>query len=217
MPEIRKTAFKRESVTIATAGEYQLIPYGGTYFFIVSAKGNVTVTVGEDAPTVIPIGEVRIMPPEVEIGKDAQFLRITSDLVDDEVEFEIGYGAGLPLDILLTRGLAVFQNQESFKFPNDPGSSETVNIKGSWPWLRVKATIAVPGDEIDLATLIGGYLDAAPFIYNQDGTLYNNAGQITTNGIYYVQISGSSQLSVTFQKPSGLNSSISGDFFNGTF
>lgn len=97
-----KTQHIRKPFTVPVAGKFVQVPYGGTYYSIIDAVGVVQVAVGEDQPTVCPVGEVRYMLPGVEIGKDSRYLAITSDTPGDVVTVEIGYGKALPLDTVIT-------------------------------------------------------------------------------------------------------------------
>lgn len=97
LKQTNKTQITRFSITMpATAGTEIDIPYGGTFYVLVSATGTIQAHVGEDVAGILPVGVLRLMPEGVVIGKDNRNLKISSSVGNDVVTMTVGFGVEIP-------------------------------------------------------------------------------------------------------------------------
>lgn len=234
--KIQKTRFVREAFTIQTAKQFVQVPYGGTYFVITGASGNVTAMVGDDEATPIPIGDVRIMPHEVEIGKDSRFLNITSDLTGDVVTVEIGYGVGLPFDLLLAKTNTVKPAPPAIIpqqiIPAGPGQIN-LPVPGDYRKAVVTLDEYAPGSFNVIFNLLnaGGQSMSVPSnigappnwqVFYPDGSVAGGLGQnialpgagASANVTYIIPLGGASILQITDQSAT-VTVRVNGQFTNG--
>jgi hypothetical protein len=92
-----KTQIIRFSIKLPhTANQEIDIPYGGTFYVLVSATGTIKAHIGEDPAGILPVGVLRLMPEGVVIGKDNRNLKVSSSVADDVITMTVGFGVEIP-------------------------------------------------------------------------------------------------------------------------
>ncbi len=224
----------------STAGQEVVVPYGGTFYGVVSASGVVSGHIGEDTPGVLPIGILRIMPEGVIFGKDNRNLKISSSVAGDIVTLSMGYGAEIPLDVLASlitgpAGLPQVQNVSLAFQPNN--TVRPFLPAGDFKYLVLTVNNYILGDNFQVIRYNQEGIPMfgpAPTLYpgavnTWDGNIYTFKGDvIATRPVYVpnpaiievftvlIPVMGAQQIQVIFQTTSAILQT-SGQFSNNGF
>lgn len=232
----KQTRHVRIQVPIPNANKTVEVPYGGTYYALINASGTVSIGVGDDPPAVVGIGIVRIMPPDVEIGKDSRFLNVTSTVAGDVVTLDIGYGAELPLEAIANLPSGLPPTPQGVNTAVNSNATKSFTPNGDWQWLVVSLLTNVnPPWLFTIQHLDRSSNPMTPYppgatpaieIYNPDGSVFGHSGDgvlySTPNAggkagqlILFIPVCGAFQIQFLITPESGgANGTISGQFTN---
>lgn len=217
----------------STAGQEVIVPYGGTYYGLISADGVISMHIGEDPFFVAPVGIIRIMPEGVTFGKDNRQLKIKSSIASDVVTIAIGYGAEIPLDVLLNGGISVKPSpavEVAQVLIAPPTATETLLVPGDYKYLVLNISQPTSGDfeiqmldqsGVNMGPPVGSPLPGWP-IYYPDGSVFGNLNNTYTFPVFnsnftlIIPLGGASE--VLFKNiGAGAYTQISGQFTNSEF
>lgn len=176
----------RIPVQIPNAGQFVEVPYGGTFYAIIKATGNVQAKIGDDPAALAPPGLVVYAEDGLVIGKNSRNLYVTSDFAGDTITVDIGFGKEIPLDLLIIANQPVAVGKTTVA---SGGGAINFVVPGDKPWLILDlVNTANPPFQYDVQWLDqagepmanGGThnpVNPQPCYYFPDGTYAGEPGQ----------------------------------------